>query len=107
MRLVEGVAKLTPVEFRFLHQTATTSCDTQARFQPASPNSAMIMSAAYAIHNAFICRPLLMQAGLAPHYSLEHQMKGEGGEDPRVMTAMDPLTVAAHPSQVAARLAQV
>lgn len=51
--------------------------------------------------------PLLTQKGLAPHLALEYSMRGEGGEDPRVLTAMDPLTMLASPNNVALSLAQV
>ena len=105
IRAQNGVRKLTPVDFALLHQCALSTTEAP-RFQKPLPNSRVMMHAAHTIHNAFICRPLLMQVGFGAHETLEHMLSGEGDEDPRVTAAIDPLSLEAMPSKVASAVSQ-
>lgn len=47
-----------------------------------------------------------MQAGFGAHETLEHMLCGEGDEDSRVTTAIDPLSLEAVPSKVASAVSE-
>jgi hypothetical protein len=104
-RAQNGVRKLTPIDFALLHQCALSTTEAP-RFQKPLPNSRVMMHSAHTIHNAFVCRPLLMQVGFGAHETLEHMLSGEGDEDPRITAAIDPLSLEAMPSKVASAVSQ-
>eukprot|EP00960_Hanusia_phi_P076245 768536-Hanusia_phi.AAC.5 len=103
----DGMTKILPLEHLFIQQLAITSFDMPICPPISTPNAPNAPMSTQAVHNAIMMRDLITKEGEAPHLSLEHILKGECGEDPRVMMALDPLCSVTQPTLVASNLSKV
>jgi len=105
-KLADGVLKMLPLQHRFIHQAASVSFDLPSRPQTLTPNANLSLTTTYAVQNAALSRHPLTKDGSPPHVALSHMLRGELGEDPRALMALDPLSLPPDAALVAATLAE-